>query len=1027
MEGLGMQTCYPHSEVVRRDMIAVLLGLVGLCVAYPGSAATTVKRRSRMVTAQMRLNAVANAERLPWAEKEQGGAIRRAAPYLAMSDRELWMMVTPQSLPRTCHVTLVEGTDLDMNCPNCGKGIIPYGGYAWLTHVMSRARRPEYRRFIYAERWKVLCPNCKEVYPKNDFWAYYLSALDRHGIFQPGKGDPKLLFNTDHPDPDDPLHKFAVDDGYGWHNPKDGRRYDFVAYYNQWGQWRFIRKALTCLSKAYTLTDDPRYAHKAGVLLDRIADVYPEMDMYDYITKMGYTHSEGGRKVGRIEGCIWETNNADVFSTAYDCCFDAICVDEELVRFLRGMARACGLGGKNSFAAIQKNIEDHLLIELAKSVKDGRIRGNEGMHQRAMVHAAIALDRQPLTNQLLDWVFEPMVRTRMDEGRQAISGGNVPYVITQKMDRDGMGNEGSTMYSCWGHGLSRILDRIDAYHDYQSQGPLRDFLRLKLRQASTTEASWRCLGQAVPPIGDSGRCGQWLPGKPRGQEGGHGSIYDKAPAKPEQTEEQIEPAGVNLNGFGLAILQTPKRSSEAAKGRSMWIYYGRNTGHGHRDRLNLGLYAESIDMLPEHGYPEFAAGRPKDRVWPRGSESHNVVTVDDLRQKGSWTGHLLLMEPEGKARVIYVESDGIHKGTTTYRRLSTLVDVTPTSGYVADFFLVRGGKLHRQFRHGPPGPIKKTGLRLKRQTMGTFAGEDVPFGRIPENYRRKWPTGGMFLYDVRRAADPPDTFTVDYDAIDGRGRVKESKDPHLRLTCLTPANEVALAKGDPPRKGANPKCLDYAILTRKGRDLESLFVTLVEPYDAKPVIKSARRLKVKVADDGVMAAAIEMQLANGRADTIIAAEKPVRAETETGVVLEGTFGILARRGERTVFAKLVHGVGLSCEEFSINCPAAEIRGKVLECNTEDPRNNYVIAELDRKPTALLRGRLIIFENDRERDAAFDIVSVERQGKAYKVSLAERTLIRGYKDATDYSVGYVLNVNPGDPLRIPLSAYGEGGQ
>src|SRR5699024_3479397 len=39
--------------------------------------------------------------------------------------------------------------------------------------------------------------------------------------------------------------------------------------------------------------------------------------------------------------------------------------------------------------------------------------------------------------------------------------------------------------------------------------------------------------------------------------------------------------------------------------RDLWMYYGRNTGHGHKDTLNIGLHAFGIDLSPDLGYPEF--------------------------------------------------------------------------------------------------------------------------------------------------------------------------------------------------------------------------------------------------------------------------------------------------------------------------------------------------------------------------------------------------------------------------------------
>ena len=53
-----------------------------------------------------------------------------------------------------------------------------------------------------------------------------------------------------------------------------------IAFYNNWGQWHAVYNAVADLAHAYTLTGNPAYVHKAAVLLDRIADVYPEMDEF---------------------------------------------------------------------------------------------------------------------------------------------------------------------------------------------------------------------------------------------------------------------------------------------------------------------------------------------------------------------------------------------------------------------------------------------------------------------------------------------------------------------------------------------------------------------------------------------------------------------------------------------------------------------------------------------------------------------------------------------------------------------------
>jgi len=221
-------------------------------------SALQAKQCSRFVTAQMRQNAMENINKFEWAASEQKSAIAAAEQWVNLSDDELWALIPSQELPRDCF------TNKEAGCPNCGDEIIPYGDNPWIIDFWDAP-------------WQIKCPNCGQVYPKNDFYAFYKTTLDEHSFFRRELGDRSLLFNAEHPDPNDPLHKLYVDDGYGMIDEK-GLRHRAVAYYVQ-RHWRAIYyEALAALPRAYTLTDDPRYAHKAAVLLDRIADVYPDMD-----------------------------------------------------------------------------------------------------------------------------------------------------------------------------------------------------------------------------------------------------------------------------------------------------------------------------------------------------------------------------------------------------------------------------------------------------------------------------------------------------------------------------------------------------------------------------------------------------------------------------------------------------------------------------------------------------------------------------------------------------------------------------
>ncbi|HLV81155.1 MAG TPA: hypothetical protein VKT32_12785, partial [Chthonomonadaceae bacterium] len=191
------------------------------------------KAASLTIRAADRAGAVRNAARFAWAAAERDSAIEAAEYWRRLDDDALWNLIPSQELPRSIHVFNVFGTDKTALCPNCRDGILPFGNYPWITDVFQRP-------------WKIECPHCHAVFPKNDFGAYYSSALDAQGQFRRGRGDPRQLFNTEHPDPADPLHTYWVDDGYGWQEP-GGPRWDFIAVYAQWGLWAQIKAGIEAL------------------------------------------------------------------------------------------------------------------------------------------------------------------------------------------------------------------------------------------------------------------------------------------------------------------------------------------------------------------------------------------------------------------------------------------------------------------------------------------------------------------------------------------------------------------------------------------------------------------------------------------------------------------------------------------------------------------------------------------------------------------------------------------------------------
>jgi len=995
-------------------MVGLLMGMLAVCVGSEAHA----KQCSRIITAEMRANVLANVEKFDWAANEQNSAISGAASYLEITDDELWEMIPSQWLPRDIH------TNKEAGCPNCGNDIFPYGNYPWKA----------------GGEWKLKCPNCGEVYPKNDFSAFYKSALDEHGFFQRELGDQSLLFNADHPDPNDELHKVYVDDGYGMFDDK-GVKHRPIAYYNSWIHWAKIRRILGSFTRAYTLTSDPKYAHKAAVMLDRIADVYPDMD-FKPLSDMGFEHSHGGSGTGRILGRIWEAGLAQSMAQAYDHIWDGIQDDPELVRFCSDRAATFELGDKSSIEAICKHIEDDLVSEILASCTDGRIGPNLGGMQITVLLTAVALDRPEETLKWLDFLFDPGFPGGPNTWEKPVN-----WILVEGIDRDGMGGE------CGGYGLGwtrravTLPDLFAIYPDYQGHDLVAEFPKLK--QCFYIEPRLMCLDAAMPNIGDSGAAGTWgrignartfalgyrlfkdphmaaLAWRYAGEDAARlrtgDDIFKEDPlalANEIASVAKAEPFKLkcdHLGRYGQAYMQT----EQPEDGRALWIHYGYAKGHSHADNLNIGLFAKNIAMIPELGYPEYTGGWPKRGAWTSNTISHNTLLVNDRRANSSAGGKINLFAVQPPLRVMDVESRNAYSGLATYRRTVALVDISETDSYVLDVFRARGGNNHRLSYHGPAETATVSGIQLTEQATGTFAGPDVEFATLEGEQADFYKTSGFtYLYDVERTQQPvSDYYTVDWKGEDLRGRIKEGKEPHLRLHALTPCDEVALCSGDPPQnKRGSPRRLRYLLQSRLGEALESQFVTVLEPYDTTPLLRQVRLLQVEHDADPNSVAAVAVELLDGTTDILISCEQRTQVKIEGGIEFDGQFGMVRLVNSEIKLMRMSNATLLSHGDVELVAERAAYEGTVTAIDASDAQSNLVSLDPPLPQDASLVGQTIHFKNDIPIDTTYDIEAVTAEG----ISTGDITVIWGFKDLADPDAGYKYLVNVGDEYVVPCCA------
>ncbi|WJH36878.1 heparinase II/III family protein [Paenibacillus sp. CC-CFT747] len=128
--------------------------------------------------------------------------------------------------------------------------------------------------------------------------------------------------------------------------------------------------------------------------------------------------------------------------------------------------------------------------------------------------------------------------------------------------------------------------------------------------------------------------------------------------------------------------------------RDVWMYFGRNTGHGHKDTLNLGLHAFGFDLMPELGYPEYADYTvPRRSEWENNTISHNTVVVDGKKQGDQVVGQPRHFDDAEQVKLIDVEAPNVYPQTELYKRTTAMIQVDPLNSYAIDFFRIKGATI----------------------------------------------------------------------------------------------------------------------------------------------------------------------------------------------------------------------------------------------------------------------------------------------------------------------------------------------
>ncbi|HCS76016.1 MAG TPA: hypothetical protein DIW17_19350 [Clostridiales bacterium] len=713
-----------------------------------------------------------------------------------MSNDQLWHSMFGSELKRSPMV-LSYGW-----CPECGETV---GLFGWICDPFDKP-------------WKMCCPYCKESFPKNDFEKFYNSGLDEHYIFRYELADRSLLYNEDAPSIKDEKHLLYVDDGTGYWEGND--RWSFIATYVLTGLWnKHIYSSIVTLARAYVLTGEKDYAVKCGIILDRVADLFPDFDFYE----QGIMYEEEHTSRGYVDYWCDSTLQLRQMLLAYDAVFEVLKDDKEYISFVVEKSEKYKTPyRKYKFKDIQWNIEHRIFGDAINN--KWKIEANY-----PWTEMVIAVSKMVLT----DWPKHP---GDMDTGVYNTmwwaAEKDLNAILEQALKVDGLsGEKGLEAYSAIAlESVGRLISLYSLYDNEFTQKIIQK--HSKLFQGINFFINAWCLSLFYPGSGDCGYLSKPNRGIPISSgyslfeplnmdtnsflfsfEGFMWTLYKltgelnfiryisnadnydikkcftadfSLKYKPKELQKKVidllEEHGSELNQCSMNFEQWKLAILHSGKGkykRCAYLDYDSGGIHGHNDGMNIGIFAKGMNFMPDLGYPP--AHRPggwnsKFFYWYRSAASHNTVIVDGKEHRDycyvqrNVKGGQGLVSESGETRLwgigqwvkVITVNDPLITNTERFERTLAIIDISEEECYFVDIFRIKGGSEHVKLTRGSICDMKINNLNMKPYTP-----EKDPFGmgfirdeNRAENFSYSLGSDFKFVRDMYIDENPPENWNA---------------------------------------------------------------------------------------------------------------------------------------------------------------------------------------------------------------------------------------------------------------------------
>ena len=731
--------------------------------------------------------------------------------------------------------------------------------------------------------------------------------------------------------------------------------------------------AVLQLSRAFAITGDDRYAHIAGVMLNRLAEVYR---FYN-----GTVDEQRPLTRGYVVQVSWEEMLIYNCMVACDIVMDSMLNDDALLTFF-GSKGDCDYNsdGRVDFEDVRYNIRHNLFgymyewLHRAMAIQTGDYIIREGL-------VLCALGEMLGNEELVDEAVE---------GRYGLA-----VNLTNNTFRDG-----KWWYDAPGYSVSSItrtiLDRLFSMKGTRRQPDSR----LRIRESIEFARNIYCDGR-IPAIGDTGggdlrikvldplaNCDveelayihtgddeyrNRLLAMSEGDVDGIRERYADANllfhAEPIcGTAGPYVPLTTIFHDSGIAILRT---GSDIATRKHLVLNYGKgSSGHGHRDKLGINLIAFGYDLACDLGYPTTFTHDKVDS-WEKHTASHATVCIDGQAQEIA-TGSLRFYGRTPGMQAVCASGERAYPGCAeVYERTLVMVDAPGSNTYVVDLFRVRGGSTHDYIFRSLSGNDGENfrlefpaGAETVRQVRGTAAGEDVAFGTSP---------GLGYIKDVSR--------TVCDGMWSAAWRAGDAENTGIRLTMIgQPGREIVNGKGEGfGFFGQSPWDACAAVRQSAGGG-ESIFAGVLEPFQGEPFVRSVEALEVsggigaKVRLDGRVDYVLH-RLETGAVCTAEIDGIPVAFDAEVARISMYDSG---RRG-----LDFVQGIRLRFGDEVLACgpiPAGRIEAI-------DPEDRFVIVAQE-SGDGIAEGDVVVFRNPAYTcNSSYEVLTAESMDRnRYRLGL-----------------------------------------